>query len=79
MPITSSAKKKMRADIRKRAHNLIYKLAVKKALKTAHRQPSGDALKAAQKALDKAVRAKLMHKNKAARLKSRLTKRTQPA
>ncbi|MFH0912394.1 MAG: 30S ribosomal protein S20 [Patescibacteria group bacterium] len=75
MPITSSAKKKMRSDKGKRAHNLQVKNAVKQAVKRARREPSPENLCAAQKVLDKAVGSHLVHKNKAARLKSRLTKR----
>ena len=65
----------MRSDLRKRAHNLVYKLAFKKAVKTARQETSAASLQAAQKALDKAVRTKLIHANKAARLKSRLAKK----
>jgi small subunit ribosomal protein S20 len=79
MPITSSAKKKMRGDLRKRAHNLVYKLAVKKAVKTARKERSAATMQAAQKILDKAVRARLIHKNKAARLKSRLVRHAKKA
>ena len=75
MPIIKSAKKKMRSDKRKRARNLQFRGVVKTAVKIAKRELTPDNLKAAQKMLDKAVTARLIHKNKAARLKSRLAKK----
>ncbi len=74
MPITSSAKKKMKRDVRKRALNATQRAAMKKSVKAARRNPNTDTLKVAQKSLDKAAKNNLMHKNKAARLKSRLSK-----
>lgn len=74
MPITSSAKKKMRRDVRKKVLNAAQKQLTKKAVKTARRNPNPDTLKVAQKSLDKAAKNNLIHKNKAARLKSRLSK-----
>lgn len=74
MPIIKSAKKKMRSDKRKRARNLRAKLIVKAAVKTARQNPGSETFKAAQRALDKAVTTRLIHRNKAARLKSRLVK-----
>lgn len=75
MPITHSAKKKMRADTRKRAINLKQKISVKKAVKSARLNATPETLRLAQKALDKAVKTHVIHRNKAARLKSRLTKK----
>jgi len=75
MPITTSAKKKMRADARKRVTNLKQKILVKKAVKSARLTPTPEALRSAQKALDKAVKTHVIHRNKAARLKSRLAKK----
>ena len=75
MPIIASAKKKMRSDKRKQARNLKFKAAVKQVLKLARRTPQTSSLPAVQKALDKAVTAHLIHKNKAARIKSRLVKK----
>lgn len=74
MPIIKSAKKKARRDQRKRTINLVHKLALKKAIKEARQELSSDSLRTAQKALDKSVRKRLIHKNKAARLKSRLAR-----
>ena len=74
MPITSSAKKKMRRDIRKRALNLSQKIALKKAIKAARHNPTIATFRVAQKALDKMVKTHLIHRNRAARLKSQLAK-----
>ena len=76
MPITSSATKKMRRDVRKRALNLEKKIALKKAIKTAKADPTVENVKIAQKAIDKSAKLNLMHKNRAARLKSKLSKQT---
>lgn len=76
MPIIKSAKKKMRSDKRKRAHNLQVKSALKTAVKVARKESTPTNLKNAQKLLDKAVGAHLIHKNKAARLKSRLAQKS---
>ena len=75
MPIIKSAKKKMRSDKRKRARNLVVKSAFKTAVKIARQRPDSETFKTAQRTLDKAVTAKLISRNKAARLKSRLVKR----
>lgn len=75
MPITNSAKKKMRSDVRKRITNLKQRLFVKKAVKSARINPTPETLRSAQKALDKAVKTHVIHRNKAARLKSRLAKK----
>jgi len=72
MPITNSAKKKARRDVRKRILNLSKKNILKKTIKTARRDSTSDTLKAAYKVLDKSAKRNLIHKNKAARLKSRL-------
>jgi small subunit ribosomal protein S20 len=80
MPNTSSAKKALRSSLKKREFNTISKLKVRNSLKElrkvvktepAQYQPT---LSKAFSALDKAVKTKLIHKNTAARKKSRLAK-----
>lgn len=80
MPITKSAQKAMRVSLRKRRINLQtakkYKTAVKavrRALAVKQKQEILKALPAAYKELDKAAKKHVIHPNKAARLKSRLT------
>jgi small subunit ribosomal protein S20 len=75
MPIIQSAKKKMRIDIRRKAINLRTKRIYKEALKDAIENPTPDSIKKASSQLDTAAKKKVIHKNKASRLKSRLAKK----
>ncbi|MFA5010154.1 MAG: 30S ribosomal protein S20 [Patescibacteria group bacterium] len=79
MPIIKSAKKQMRSSARKRKMNLDCRKAVKTSLRAANDQPTAETLKAAQKALDKAAGRNTIHRNKAARLKSRLARKLKSA
>lgn len=74
MPVIKQAIKKVRQDRRKTAINLRRKLAYKKAVHDFRRQPSAKGLTVVFKALDKAAKTNVIHKNKAARLKGRLSK-----
>lgn len=74
MPLIHSAKKKMRQDKKKTLHNSKIKNALKNLIKKMRREPSDKALQEVSSALDKAVKTKLIHANKASRLKSRLSK-----
>jgi len=85
MPITKSAKKARRQSARRKVQNTKRKDAYKGAIKTYKKlvtanganPPAGEAgakLSAAYKALDKAAKTGAIKKNKAARLKSRLSK-----
>ncbi|MCX6811901.1 MAG: 30S ribosomal protein S20 [Candidatus Berkelbacteria bacterium] len=85
MPIIKSAKKKVRVSKRNLAQNLKYKEAMKKAIAAYYKEKpakGGSAsggkkekkLSAAFSAIDKAAKINLIHKNKAARLKSDLIK-----
>ncbi len=74
MPITRSAKKKMRQDKTRTEHNSKIRDTLKALIKKMRREPSAKALQEVSSALDKAVKTKLIHANKAARLKSRLSK-----
>lgn len=80
MPITQSAKKALRQNIRRRARNLRKKEAYKK-LVTGYKKLAANknfeeakkALPLIYKALDKAAKTNVIAKNKASRLKSRLS------
>jgi len=74
MPITSSAKKALRQSYRRRERNLIWKEKLKKAAKAAMSEKSQATLSQAYKVIDKSVKAGIIHRNKAARMKSRLAK-----
>jgi len=69
-----SAKKKMRQDVKRRGRNSLIKKGYKQKLKEFAKKPSKDKLKQAFSRIDKAAKKKVIHKNKAARLKSRLSK-----
>jgi len=74
MPILKSAIKKARKDKARTARNAIRALAVKRLIKAARRAPNAKNLTAVFSALDKAAKVHLIHPNKSARLKSRLSK-----
>ena len=81
---TQSAKKAIRSSARKREHNLLWREKVKtvaKNLRNLLKDSKADAkvltenLTTLQKYLDKAVKEKVIHKNRANRLKSRYAKK----
>jgi len=74
MPITSSATKALRKDKTKTIINNRVRLQLKAALKKARQKPTKANLSQAFKALDRTAKKRVIHPNKAARLKSRLTK-----
>ncbi len=81
MPNIKSAKKRMRSNAKKaEVNNLItssMKTAIKsfeKEVKAGNAQEANNNLNIAFQRIDKAMTSGLVHKNKAARLKSRLTK-----
>lgn len=85
MPITRSAKKALRQNIRRRLQNLLKKESYKSAIKTYKKlaasknlEDAKAALRSVYKALDKAAKTGVIEKNKASRLKSRLSKPLQP-
>lgn len=63
----------MRNAKRNYAQNLKYKQAMKKAIAAYHKKPSEKKLSLAFSKIDKAAKINLLHKNKAARLKSALS------
>lgn len=74
MPILKSAIKKLRQSKRKRAHNLELKGALKNLLDAYRKKPTPGGYSKLTSSLDRATKKDLMHKNKASRLKSRLSK-----
>lgn len=79
--ITKSAKKAYRQNLRRRAKNIEKKEALREVIKNYKKLAAGGNLKAAKeelskvyKTLDKTAKAGVIKKNKASRLKSRLTK-----
>ncbi|MFY9484547.1 MAG: 30S ribosomal protein S20 [Patescibacteria group bacterium] len=76
MPITKSAKKAVRNAAAKRRRNLIYKTALRKLTKLARTGQKVDQSKLV-KLIDKAAKVGVIHRNRAARWKSRIAKRLQ--
>lgn len=74
MPITSSAKKALRQDQKRNFINQKTKSKFKKAVKDIKLSPDLNTLPATYSAIDRAVKKNLIHKNKAARIKSSLAK-----
>lgn len=74
MPVTSSAKKALRKDRRRTLINQKIRRQMKKAVKEARKKPTPKLLSQASRALDRAAKKRIIHPNKASRLKSRLAK-----
>ena len=79
MPVTTSAKKALRRDRQRTIVNRRLRGQVKKALKQARRNPTQKLLNQAASVLDRAAKKRVIHPNKAARLKSGLAKLAQKA
>lgn len=78
MPVIKQAIKKVRQDKRKAQINLKVKSAYKKTVSGFRKAPSQAGLKNVYKLLDRAAKTNVIHRNKAARLKSRLSKKLAP-
>ena len=74
MPIIKSAKKKLKQDKYRTAVNKVYRSKLRLALKQAKLIKTKKAVNEAYRAIDRAAKKNIIHKNKAARLKSRLIK-----
>ncbi len=74
MPVTKSAQKKLRQDRKRTSENKklknLFGYTVKKAIKA----PTNKSIQQAIKSVDKAAKKNIIHKNKAARIKSKLSK-----
>jgi small subunit ribosomal protein S20 len=85
MPIIRSAKKALRQSKRKQSRNVDYKRQihdVKKELEKSIKEGKTDKINELMvkfyKVTDKAAKKNVIHKNKAARLKSKITKKSAP-
>lgn len=81
MPIIKSAKKRVKTAKKKTAQNKEWKTRLKdaiknmeKAVEAGDKEAAAEQLKETKKVIDKAVTRNIIHKNNAARKKSRLTK-----
>ena len=75
MPITKSAIKKQRADLKKASFNRSTKTKAKTAMDEFKKLLSGESLSKAFSAIDRAAKKGVIKKGKADRIKSRLSKK----
>jgi len=74
MPILANAKKALRVSLKKTLANRRTKSLVKTFVDKALKQPTLENTSSAFSQLDKAVKKNVIHKNKAARMKSQVSK-----
>ena len=74
MPVIKSAKKTLRQEKKRKAQNSMMEGAMKAAVKEAKLKPTAKSISEAFSSIDKAVKKYIIHKNKAARVKSSLSK-----
>ena len=79
MPRIRSAKKRMRQSRTRTEHNRAQRSAIRTAVKKARAQTTPETVAAAVRALDRGARKGQIHRNAAARKKSRLAKRLKTA
>ena len=78
MPVIKSAIKKLRQDRKREKKNDALRASLKLAISQAKKTKSGKSVAQAVAVVDKASKNKIIHSNKAARLKSTLTKLAKP-
>jgi ribosomal protein S20 len=74
MPVTKTAKRALRVSKRKSSVNSILQAKLLAAIRVAKRDKNKKDVLAAVSLADKAAKSNLIHKNKASRIKSALTK-----
>lgn len=72
MPVTKTAKKALRVSERRRVINFRTRSKVKTFVDKMKATPTAENLASAFRAVDRAVKSNIMHRNKAARMKSKL-------
>ncbi|MEK7594166.1 MAG: 30S ribosomal protein S20 [Patescibacteria group bacterium] len=79
MPIIKSAKKRVKTARKAAVRNSKTRRTLKSAIKLFTKSPTSKSHSSVQSGLDKAVKKGVIHKNKAARLKSRAAKKAKAA
>ncbi len=74
MPVIKSAQKKLRQDRKKEKANNILRNLLDSTLKKALKNPTLEDISKATKVIDKLAKKHIIHANKAARMKSKLSK-----
>lgn len=78
MPVIKSAIKKLRRDKKREKVNDDFREKLDKSIKDAKKKKTPSAVNTAVSLVDKAVKTHLLHKNRAARIKSSLSKLAHP-
>lgn len=78
MPVIKSAKKKLRVDKKRQGSNKKIKALVESSIKKVEKKPTSESMRKAFSIVDKSVKRNIIHKNKASRIKSRLSKLLKP-
>jgi small subunit ribosomal protein S20 len=79
MPVTKTAKRALRSSKVKFENNKITLTGLSIALKQIHKKPSIQNLKRVFSLVDKAAKKKVIHKNKASRIKSQAARMVKPS
>ncbi len=74
MPITKQAAKKLRHDRKRTVQTDKIQRSLRKLIKAMRQKPTAKSLTEVFRALDRATKSHVVHKNKAARVKARLSK-----
>jgi small subunit ribosomal protein S20 len=74
MPVIKSAKKKLKVDRKRELANKKAESFINLLIKKTQKKPTEKSVTEAFRAIDKGVKKNIFHKNKAARIKSRLSK-----
>lgn len=74
MPVTKTAKRALRSSKRKEAVNKLTKSRLEIAIRLAEKSPTKKKITKAISLADRAAKRKIIHRNKAARIKSNLSK-----
>lgn len=77
MPVIKSAKKKLRQDNKREKTNDLLRKKLRDSIKKANKSKSEKDIKNAFRTIDKTAKRKIIHPNKASRIKSSLSKLAQ--
>ena len=75
MPVIKSAKKKLKVDRKRESANKKMMSLVEISIKKTRKTPTAKSIENVFSVIDKAVKKNIIHKNKASRIKSRLSKK----
>ena len=78
MPVTITAKRALRGSRKKATVNSLIITSLEVAIRQAKKLKTASAVKKAQSLADRAAKKKVIHKNKAGRIKSALSKLAKP-